>query len=39
MLCRYRSMLPDGTRNMSYLQPDCEYNAADLSTVKIRLGE
>ena len=39
VLCSYRTMLPDGSRNMSYLQPDCEYNATDLSSVKIRLGE
>ena len=34
----FRALLPDGTRNVSYIEPDCEYPETDLSQVKIRLG-
>ena len=37
--CRYASLLLDGARNASYAQPECEYDAVDLSDIKIRLGE
>ena len=35
----YRSLLPDGSRNVSSQEPECTYPARDLSRLKIRLGE
>ncbi len=34
----YRSLMPDGQRDGTYLAPECEYEQADLSNLQVLPG-